>query len=145
MIAIEWYKQFRRAKTYVTLGMVAGFALVLTVALAVTGPGQVEYVGDLPLVMVPRTSGLSVPLIALSSTMKFFLPLAVALFAGEAVAGEAGWGSLRYVMARPVSRTRVLWSKAAVAGRAVGGGGGRPERRWPSWTGACRSAGTPCT
>lgn len=116
MIAIEWYKQCHRRRTYVTLGVVAGFSVVLTVALAAAGPGQVEYVGDVPLVMVPRTSGLSVAVIALSSTMKFFLPLAVALFAGEAVAGEAGWGSLRYVMARPVSRSRVLWSKASVAG-----------------------------
>lgn len=115
MIAIEWAKQFRRTKTLVTLGFVAGFSLVLTVALAATGSGQVEFVGDVPLVMVPKTSGLSVPIIALSSTMKFFLPLAVSLFAGEAVAGEAGWGSLRYVLARPVSRTRVLWSKASVA------------------------------
>jgi ABC-2 type transport system permease protein len=115
LITVEWTKQVRRTKTYVTLGMVAGFALVLTVALAVTGPGQVEFVGDLPLLMVPRTSGLSVPVIALNSTMKFFLPLAVSLFAGEAVAGEAGWGSLRYLLARPVSRARVLWSKAAVA------------------------------
>jgi ABC-2 type transport system permease protein len=116
LIGIEWSKQFRRRRTYLTLGAVAGFSVVLTVALAAAGPGQVEYVGDLPLVLVPRTSGLSVALIALASTMKFFLPLAVALFAGEAVAGEAGWGSLRYVMARPVSRTRVLWSKASVAG-----------------------------
>ena len=115
MIAIEWAKQFRRTKTLVILGIVAGFSLVLTVALAATGSGQVEFVGDVPLVMVPKTSGLSVPIIALSSTMKFFLPLAVSLFAGEAVAGEAGWGSLRYVLARPVSRTRVLWSKASVA------------------------------
>jgi ABC-2 type transport system permease protein len=115
VIAIEWAKQFRRTKTLVTLGFVAGFSLVLTVALAATGSGQVEFVGDVPLVMVPKTSGLSVPIIALSSTMKFFLPLAVSLFAGEAVAGEAGWGSLRYVLARPVSRTRVLWSKASVA------------------------------
>ena len=116
MIAIEWYKQSRRRRTYVTLGAVAGFPVLLTVALAVAGPGQVEYVGDVPLVMVPRASGLSVALVALSSTMKFFLPLAVALFAGEAVAGEAGWGSLRHLMARPVSRRRVLWSKASVAG-----------------------------
>ena len=92
-----------------------GSPCVLTLALAATGSGQAEFVGDVPLVMVPGTSGLSVPIIALSSTMKFFLPLAVSLFAGEAVAGEAGWGSLRYVLARPVSRTRVLWSKASVA------------------------------
>jgi ABC-2 type transport system permease protein len=115
LILIEWTKQFRRPRTYATLGIVAGFSLVLTVALAATGSGQVEFVGDVPLVMVPRTSGLTVPLIALSSTMKFFLPLAVSLFAGEAVAGEAGWGSLRYLLSRPVSRTRVLWSKASAA------------------------------
>ena len=115
MIAIEWTKQFRRATSYAILGIVAGFAVLLTLALAATGSGQAEFVGDVPLVMVPGTSGLSVPIIALSSTMKFFLPLAVSLFAGQAVAGEAGWGSLRYVLARPVSRTRVLWSKASVA------------------------------
>jgi ABC-2 type transport system permease protein len=115
VIAIEWTKQFRRTRTYATLAVVAAFSLILAVALSATGSGQVEFVGDVPLVMVPRTSGLSVPIIALSSTMKFFLPLAVSLFAGEAVAGEAGWGSLRYVLARPVSRTRVLWSKASVA------------------------------
>jgi ABC-2 type transport system permease protein len=47
--------------------------------------------------------------------MKFFLPLAVSLFAGESVAGDASWGSLRYTMARPMSRSRILWSKATVA------------------------------
>lgn len=115
MFAIEWYKQVRRPRTYAALGIVALFSIVLTVALAATGPGQVEFVGDLPLQMVPRSSGLSVPVIALSSTMKFFLPLAVSLFAAEAVAGDASWGSLRYALARPISRTRVLWSKALVA------------------------------
>jgi ABC-2 type transport system permease protein len=116
LILIEWYKQVRRRRTYLALGIVAAFSVALTVALAATGAGQTEFIGDVPLLMVPRSSGLSVPVIALSSTMKFLLPLAVSVFAGEAVAGEAGWGSLRYVLARPMSRARVLWSKAAVAG-----------------------------
>ena len=120
MIGVEWAKQFGRARTYATLGIVAGFPVVLCVALAATGSGQIEYVGDVPLVMVPRTSGFSVPIIALASTMKFFLPLAVSLFAGEAVAGEAGWGSLRYGLARPVSRTRV--PKRSVCPPKVPGG-----------------------
>jgi ABC-2 type transport system permease protein len=115
LIAIEWYKQFRRPKAYATLGIVAAFSAILTVALVSTGSGHTEFVGDLPLLMTPRTSGFSVPVIALSSTMKFFLPLAVSIFAGESVAGDAGWGSLRYVLARPLQRSRVLWSKAAVA------------------------------
>jgi ABC-2 type transport system permease protein len=115
LIIIEWYKQFRRPATYATLGIVAAFSVILTVALVATGSGQTEFVGDLPLLIVPRTSGFSVPIIALSSTMKFFLPLAVSLFAGQSVAGDASWGSLRYAMARPMSRNRILWSKAAVA------------------------------
>ncbi len=47
--------------------------------------------------------------------MKFFLPLAVAIFAGEAVAGEAGWGSLRQALASGASRYRFLGAKALVA------------------------------
>ena len=120
MIRIEWYKQFHRTKTYLTLGIVAGFSVVLTIALVATGSGRTEFVGDLPLLLVPRSSGLTVPVIALSSTMKFFLPLVVALFAGESVAGEASWGSLRYLVARPMSRSRILWSKAAVAAALSG-------------------------
>ena len=115
MIAIEWSKQARRPRTYAAFGIIALFSIVLTVALAITGSGQVEYVGDLPLLLVPRSSGFAVPVIALSSTMKFFLPLAVSLFAAESVAGDASWGSLRYVLVRPISRSRVLWSKALVA------------------------------
>ena len=115
MIGIELAKQLRRPRTYLTLAALAGLALELTAALALTGPARSEPVGDIPLLLVPATSGLTVALIALSSTMKFFLPLAVSIFAGEAVAGEARWGSLRYLLARGASRTRVLAAKAAVA------------------------------
>ena len=115
MIAVELAKQYRRPRTYVTLLALAGFGLVLTVALIATDANGTEHVGDIPLLLVPGKSGLSVPLIALSSTMKFFLPLAVAVFAGEAVAGEMRWGSLRYVLARGAPRARYLASKAAVA------------------------------
>jgi ABC-2 type transport system permease protein len=115
MIRAELYKQWRRPRTLLTLGALALFTVALTVSLAAAGAGSLERVGDIPLLVVPNSSGFSVPVIALSSTMKFFLPLAVAIFAGESVAGEAGWGSLRYALARPGSRTRYLFSKLAVA------------------------------
>ncbi len=115
MIAVEWWKQVRRPRTAATLAAVVAFVVVLAVALTAAGPGRTEFVGDVPLVVVPRSSGFALPLVALSSTMKFFLPLAVSIFAAESVAGDAAWGSLRYVLARPVSRRRVLWTKAVVA------------------------------
>jgi ABC-2 type transport system permease protein len=115
MIRVELAKQWRRPRTLVTLAALAVFAVALTVALAATGPDHTERVGDIPLYIVPSRSGLSLPVIALASTMKFFLPLAVAVFAGESVAGEAASGSLRYALARPVSRSRYLLAKLVVA------------------------------
>jgi ABC-2 type transport system permease protein len=115
VIGVELVKQLRRPRTYLTLAALAAFPVVLTAALRATGADRVEHVGDVPLLLVPNTSDFTIPVIALSSTMKFFLPLAVAVFAGETVAGEAGWGSLRYLLARGVSRSRLLASKAVIA------------------------------
>lgn len=116
MIRAELSKQAWRPRTALVLVALAGFGVVLTAALGLTGPETREAVGDIPLLLVPGRSGFSVPVIALTSTMKLFLPLAVSIFAGEAVAGEARWGSLRYALARGVPRGRLLASKAAVAG-----------------------------
>jgi ABC-2 type transport system permease protein len=115
VIRVELAKQWRRPRTLLTLAALALFTVVLTVALEATGAGRLERVGDVPLLIVPNRSGLSIPVIALASTMKFFLPLAVAVFAGESVAGEASWGSLRYALASPLSRGRYLVSKLVVA------------------------------
>ncbi len=116
MIAAEWAVQWRRPRTTVALAAVVLFSVSLAALVAATGASSVERVGDVPLLVVPRRSGLSVAVVALSSTMKFFLPLVVALFAGEAVAGAARWGTLRTALAGPVSRTRYLAAKLAVAG-----------------------------
>lgn len=45
----------------------------------------------------------------------FLLVVPVALFCGDTVASEASWSSLRYLLAAPVPRARLLWSKLAVA------------------------------
>lgn len=115
MIRVELAKQWRRPRTMLTFAALAAFTIALTIVLGASGAGKIERVGDIPLLVVPNSSGFSVPVIALSSTMKFFLPLAVAIFAGESVAGEAAWGSLRYALAGPVSRSRYLFSKLVVA------------------------------
>ena len=48
---------------------------------------------------------------ALAIVLPLFLPISVAVIAGEAVAGEAQSGTLRYLLARPVGRTRLLVAK----------------------------------
>ena len=114
MIGVELTRQCRRAMGWVALGATAAVPALLTVVIGLTRPAVPERVGNWASV-VTDTSGLTVPLIALSVSQLFLLPLVVSVFAGEAVAGEGAWGSLRYVLARPVSRTRVLACKALVA------------------------------
>ena len=59
------------------------------------------------------SNGLFVPLAALTVEMGLFLPLAIAMLSGDAVAGEANLGTLRYLLTVPVSRTRLLLVKYA--------------------------------
>lgn len=114
MIAIELVKQLRRPRAWIVFGVLAGVAGVVTLIIALTSAGTPERIGNWGSV-VPNSSGFTMGLIGLNALLLFLIPLAVAVFAGECVAGDAGWGSLRYVLTRPVSRERVLASKAVVA------------------------------
>ena len=66
------------------------------------GGGEGGFIGQ------ATNNGLFVGLVALTVELPLFLPLAVAVVAGDAVAGEANVGTLRYLLARPVQRTRLL-------------------------------------
>lgn len=68
------------------------------------------------------SNGLFVALAALTVEIALFLPLAVAVLSGDAIAGEANLGTLRYLLTVPVHRTRLLAIKygAVVLGTGIG-------------------------
>jgi ABC-2 type transport system permease protein len=120
VIGIELTKQLRRPRGWVTLGAMAAIPVFLTLVIGLSRPSIAERIGNYGSV-VTNTSGFSLPLIALSAMLLFLLPLGVAVFAGETMAAEAAWGSLRYLLVRPVPRWRVLAAKAVVAaGYSIG-------------------------
>jgi ABC-2 type transport system permease protein len=57
-------------------------------------------------------NGVFAALAGLTVTLPIFLPMAVAVVAGDAIAGEAGLGTLRYLLVRPAGRSRLLAVKA---------------------------------
>lgn len=59
------------------------------------------------------SNGLFVPLAALQVEIAMFLPLAIAMLSGDAIAGEANIGTLRYLLTVPVGRLRLLAVKYA--------------------------------
>jgi len=67
------------------------------------------------LVDLATSGGLNFALFCLAVSAGFLLVVVVALFCGDTVASEAGWSSLRYLLAAPVPRARLLRQKLAVA------------------------------
>src|SRR5699024_2604807 len=60
-------------------------------------------------------NGMFVSVTALVITTPLFLPLTVAVVAGDSIAGEAGHGTLRYLLVGPAGRLRLLLVKYAGA------------------------------
>jgi ABC-2 type transport system permease protein len=58
-------------------------------------------------------NGLFLVFTALAATLPFFLPMAIGVIAGDAIAGEANSGTLRYLLVAPAGRTRLLLTKYA--------------------------------
>lgn len=112
MIRVEWVRQSRRLRTWTCIGALAALPVVFTVSLYVNPPRRFR---DINLFTLATRSGLNVAVAALIFMSQFFLVVVVAAFAGETVSGEATWGTLRYLLVRPVSRARLLLSKIFVA------------------------------
>ena len=110
MIAVELRKLFRRPRTWVTIGLLNALPVLVAVLISLTdlAPRPGEGPAFLSAVL---TNGTLYPLAALAIVLPLFLPIAVALIAGDAVAGEAQAGTLRYLLARPAGRTRLLVAK----------------------------------
>ena len=106
----EFALVLRRRRNIVLLAVLALAPLGLGIAVRVSPPGG----GDGPTFLSQVTeNGLFLVFTALTVTLPLFLPLAVAVAAGDAVAGEAGSGTLRSLLAVPVGRTRLLAVKYA--------------------------------
>ena len=109
----ELYKQLRRPRTYTAYGLIALIPVIMTIALKANPPDPTD--GG-RLLLLASQSGLFIPASALRFTSEFMLVIVVAIFGGEAIAGEAQWGNLRYLLMRPISRGRLFAAKLIVAG-----------------------------
>ncbi|MFF7738816.1 MULTISPECIES: ABC transporter permease [unclassified Streptomyces] len=110
---VELVRQLKRRRTMVMGGVLVALPLILLIAFQVGGdPGGNN--NRVNLMDTATASGANFAAVNLFSAAGFLLVIPVALFCGDTVASEAGWSSLRYLLAAPVPRARLLWSKLAV-------------------------------
>jgi ABC-2 type transport system permease protein len=109
----ELATQFRRRRMVALLLVLAAVPAALAVAVYLSGGPQA---GEGPTFLDQVThNGVFAALAGLTVTIPFFLPLTVAVVAGDTIAGEASLGTLRYLLVRPSGRTRLLLVKAGTA------------------------------
>jgi ABC-2 type transport system permease protein len=109
-MVVELRKLFGRRRTWLAVGLLNLLPTIVAGLLAWTGiaprPGQ----GPAFLSAV-LANGSLFAIAALAIVLPLFLPIAVAVAAGDTVAGEAQTGTLRYLLVRPVGRSRLLARK----------------------------------
>lgn len=110
MIVVELNKMLRRPRTWVMVALLCLLPTIVAVFLKTSHVAPRPGTGPAFLSAVLQNGALF-PAAALAIVLPLFLPVAVALIAGDAVAGEAQAGTLRYLLVRPVGRTRLLVAK----------------------------------
>ncbi|MFC7987132.1 ABC transporter permease [Streptomyces sp. NPDC057336] len=115
---------FRRWRTLALLGVLAAVPVLVGIAVKIetsdgssfggggqggggAGGGGPAFISQI------SNNGLFLVFTALAATLPFFLPMAVGVVAGDAIAGESSAGTLRYLLVAPAGRTRLLLTKYA--------------------------------
>jgi ABC-2 type transport system permease protein len=118
LLRSELVTTFRRWRTLALLGVLAAIPVLVGIAVRIEtgdggsaggGPGG----GGPAFITQITNNGLFLVFTALAATLPFFLPMAVGVIAGDSIAGEAGGGTLRYLLVAPAGRSRLLLGKYA--------------------------------
>ncbi|MFB3738801.1 MAG: ABC transporter permease [Candidatus Velamenicoccus archaeovorus] len=120
MYRVELIKAARRWRTWLVAAALGAIPVLIVVALKVSPPTGAGGEEAPPFLLQVVRNGLFAPLTGLAVIQPFFLPLAAGLFAGDAIAGEAQAGTLRYLLVRPVGRAHLVLAKYAGAMTLLG-------------------------
>jgi ABC-2 type transport system permease protein len=101
---------FGRWRNLALLAVLAGIPVLIGVALKLSGPGG----GGGPAFLDQVAgNGVFLAFASLTVLLTLVLPLTMAVVSGDSMAGEASHGTLRYLLAVPAGRTRLLAVKYA--------------------------------
>ncbi|MRG59185.1 ABC transporter permease subunit [Agromyces sp. CFH 90414] len=104
---------FTRWRTWAMLGALALIPILIGIAIRIAGGSSA---GRGPAFLDQITgNGLFVGIAAMTVAIPLFLPLTIGVTAGDAIAGEASHGTLRYLLIAPAGRIRLLVVKYLAA------------------------------
>ena len=107
LMASELRVMFTRRRTWAMLFAIAMIPVLLAIAVYLSSDRLAPGEGP-PFLDRVTQNGLFTGFTAMLLAMPLFLPLTIAVVAGDTIAGEAGLGTLRYLLIAPVNRARLL-------------------------------------
>ncbi|MFI1755696.1 ABC transporter permease [Streptomyces sp. NPDC020571] len=120
LLRSELLTTFRRWRTLALLAVLAAVPVLVGIAVKIetsdgSSPGGGGGGGAGPaFISQVSNNGLFLVFTALAATLPFFLPMAIGVVAGDAIAGESSAGTLRYLLVAPAGRSRLLLTKYAM-------------------------------
>jgi ABC-2 type transport system permease protein len=107
LMRTELQIMFTRRRTWAMLAAIAMIPIVLALAVEFSAERLAPGEGP-PFLDRVTQNGLFTGFTAMLLALPLFLPLTMSVVSGDTIAGEAGQGTLRYLLIAPVSRLRLL-------------------------------------
>ena len=117
---VELYRQLKRKRTAFAYSFVLSLPILVAIAVKFGpsgnsgGPTRLGS-GTIDLIGLATIGAANFTITMLYFSTPFLLVTVIALFNGDTVASEASWSTLRYLLAAPVPRTRLLLQKMKVS------------------------------
>jgi ABC-2 type transport system permease protein len=118
LLQIELFKIFKRPRTYISFAAVAALVIIIQLGLKVDGKSYVEFMlRDLSASFDINGNVLNGYLVCfiILQLLLVHVPLLITLISGDLISGEANMGTLRLLLAKPISRTEVILAKFLAA------------------------------
>ncbi len=117
---VELFRQFRRKRTLYAYLFIVSLPLIVAIAVkfgtAGHNGGPTRFgAGSADLIGLATKGAMNFTTTMFYFATPFLLIAVIALFNGDTVASEASWSTLRYLLASPVPRTRLLTQKLKVS------------------------------
>lgn len=118
--SVELYRQLKRKRTAFAYAFVLSLPILVAIAVKFGpsgnsgGPTRLGS-GSTDLIGLATIGAANFTTTMLYFATPFLLVVVIALFNGDTVASEASWSTLRYLLAAPVPRTRLLIQKMKVS------------------------------
>jgi len=115
LLQIELYKISRRPRTYIAFAAITAIVLIFQFAFKADGQSYMNLMlqnvqDNFEIDRSKAINGYFMCYIILN-TLLVQVPILVALIAGDAISGEANMGTLRLLLTKPVSRTKIIMVK----------------------------------